>query len=83
MREIEANEEDINKSNVVVPGETIGNESLLEHLLDGGVDVHGPRGGSGARNVISLKMWSYFLTCVRFEWVVALTSTSDILSSLM
>ena len=39
----------------LVPGETIGDESLLEDLLDGGVDVHGPGGGGGARNVISLK----------------------------
>ena len=39
----------------LVPGETVGDESLLEDLLDGGVDIHGPGGGGGARNVISLK----------------------------
>ena len=37
-------------------GETVGDESLLQNLLDGGVDVHGPGGGGGARNVISLKL---------------------------
>ena len=56
LHETKASQEDLNGSKVVVPGETIGNESLLEHLLDGGVDVHGPGGGGGARNVISLKM---------------------------
>ena len=39
-----------------LPGETIGDESLLEDLLDGGVDIHGPGGGGGAGNVISLKI---------------------------
>merc|ERR1719411_1915297 len=38
------------------PGEAVGDESLLEDLLDGGVDVHGPGGGGGARNVISLNI---------------------------
>merc|ERR1719411_2059792 len=38
------------------PGETIGDESLLEDLLDSGVDIHGPGGGGGAGNVISLNI---------------------------
>merc|ERR1719499_1316661 len=38
------------------PGEAVGDESLLEDLLDGGVDVNGPGGGGGTRNVISLNI---------------------------
>merc|ERR1719412_2464598 len=35
-------------------GESVSDQSLLQHLLDGGVDVHGAGGGGGGWNVISL-----------------------------
>merc|ERR1719391_1020572 len=35
-------------------GQAVGYESLLEDLLDGGVDVHGTGGRGGGWNVISL-----------------------------
>jgi hypothetical protein len=35
--------------------QTISNESLLQHLLDGSVDIHGARGvHNGGRGIISL-----------------------------
>merc|ERR1719192_713897 len=35
-------------------GQAVSDESLLQNLLDGGVDVHGPGGGGGGWNIISL-----------------------------
>merc|ERR1719499_40132 len=38
------------------PGKAISNQSLLEHLLDSGVNVHGPRGHGSRRYIISLNI---------------------------
>ena len=37
-------------------GQTVSDHGLLQHLLDGGVDVHGAGHGGGGWNVISLNI---------------------------
>ena len=38
------------------PGEAVSDQGLLEDLLDGGVDIHGPGYGGGGWNIISLSI---------------------------
>jgi len=43
-------------------GETVGDESLLQDLLDGGVDVHGAGGGGCSSTADLAPFYPYFVT---------------------